>query len=69
MIIDVSKSITIKSPTITVIGDTLTETFKSITTSSTSINIKGSSGDCKIKNVSLLNHVHQETQSGDVVSP
>lgn len=69
MIIDVSKSITIKSPTITVIGDTLTETFKSITTSSTTINIKGSSGDCKIKNVSLLNHVHQETQSGDIVSP
>jgi hypothetical protein len=67
--IDATKSLTIKAPTVTVIGETKTEQFKSITTKASTINITGSSGDCKIKNVSLLNHVHQETQSGDIVSP
>ena len=67
--IDATKSLTIKAPTVTVIGETKTEQFKSITTTASTINITGSSGDCKIKNVSLLNHVHQETQAGDVVSP
>lgn len=35
----------------------------------TEMNISGESGDCKIANVSLLNHVHMETQEGDIVSP
>lgn len=69
MTIDASTSLTIKAPTVTVIGETMTETFKQITTSASTINITGSSGDCMIKNVSLLNHVHQETQAGDIVSP
>ena len=56
--IDATKSLTIKAPTVIVMGETKTEQFKSITTTASTINITGSSGDCKIKNVSLLNHVH-----------
>ena len=45
--INASTAINIAAPTITMKASTL--------------NITGGSGDCKIKNVSLLNHVHQET--------
>lgn len=45
--INASTAINIAAPTIAVKASTL--------------NIAGGSGDCKIKNVSLLNHVHQET--------
>ena len=45
--INASTTINIAAPTIAVKASTL--------------NITGGSGDCKIKNVSLLNHVHQET--------
>jgi len=34
----------------------------------TTTKINGSDGDCKIKNVSLLNHKHYEEQSGDIVT-
>lgn len=72
-----SKSLEINAPSITIKGNELTEIFKTISTSgsnitqsaSGSMSILGSSGDCKIKNVSLLSHVHIETQAGDVVSP
>lgn len=33
------------------------------------INIAATAGDCKIGNVSLLEHAHVEMQSGDVVTP
>jgi len=32
------------------------------------LNAKGNSGDCKINNVSLLQHKHIEMQSGDIVT-
>lgn len=62
-------SIKITAPTVDIVGQTMTQTFKTYTADAQSLVIKGKNGDCKIKNVSLLNHKHQETQSGDVVHP
>ena len=64
-----STSIKITAPTVDIFGQTMTQSFKTYSTSAQSLMMTGKSGDCKIKNVSLLNHKHQETQSGDVVHP
>ena len=77
MSLTASKALEINAPSVTIKGTSLTQKFKTITTTATNITqsasgsllLIGSSGDCKIKNVSLLNHVHRETQAGDVVSP
>lgn len=69
MKIKASKQIDIDAPAINITGQTMVEKFKTFTQTAQTMNITGSNGDCKIKNVSLLNHKHQETQSGDVVSP
>lgn len=55
-----SSAISMTAPTIDIGG-------KIINISSDTLNIMGANGDCKIKTVSLLNHVHTEMQSGDVV--
>lgn len=74
--IKASKSLEIEAPTISIFGASvsvnasdLTCDAKNTTYTASTMNITGGSGDCKIKNVSLLNHVHQETQAGDVVAP
>ena len=69
MKIDASKQIDITAPIVNIKGQTLTQTFATMTQTAQTINIVGSQGDCKIKNVSLLNHKHYETQAGDVVRP
>ena len=41
MTIDATASLTIKAPVVNVIGETMTETFKQITTTASTVNIKG----------------------------
>lgn len=81
--IKATKSLTIEAPTIIVKCDSISTTAKDMICSSTNethsattmslnastMNISGGGGDCKINNVSLLNHIHMETQAGDVVAP
>lgn len=67
--VQASSSINFNAPTVTFNGNTYTSNFISITEAGSTVNITGDSGDCKISNVSLLNHVHTEMQSGDVVQP
>lgn len=55
-----SSKISMTAPTINIDGTT-------VNINGDILNIMGSAGDCKIKSVSLLNHVHTEMQSGDVV--
>lgn len=62
MTLDSSTSINITSPTIKITG-------KDISITGTTTNILGSAGDCVIRSVSLLNHVHTEMQGGDIVYP
>lgn len=69
MKISATKSISIDAPVVNLTGTTMTQQFKNLTQTASTIMISGARGDCKIKNVSLLNHKHQETQSGDVVAP
>jgi len=69
MTIESSTSISMKSPTININGTNVTVDGSTVTMNGSTTNITGGSGDCKIANVSLLNHVHIEQQAGDVVSP
>lgn len=83
IVVKATKTLTIDAPTIIVKCDSMTTTAKDIACSSTTesrsattmninastLNISGAGGDCKIGSVSLLNHVHMETQAGDVVAP
>ena len=59
--IDGTTAVNIAAPTININGTT-TNINSSI------LNIMGATGDCTINDVSLLNHVHTEMQSGDVVA-
>lgn len=52
--INADSTITMEAPTITITGGT--------------VNITGGSGDAVIDSISLVNHVHKENQSGDVVA-
>ena len=67
--ITASQEIAIEAPIVNIKGQSMTQTFKTMTLKAQTMNITGASGDCKIKNVSLLNHKHVETQSGDIVKP
>ena len=64
-----STMLTIDAPTVMMKGQMMTQTFTSYATTAQTLMLTGIQGDCKIKNVSLLNHKHQETQAGDVVRP
>lgn len=61
MTIESSTSISMKSPTIKINGTDITVDGSNVTMNGSTTNITGGSGDCKIANVSLLNHVHVET--------
>ena len=67
--INATKTLMIDAPDITFKGVSFKQTFTTLSQIAQTMLIKGSNGDCKIKNVSLLNHKHMETQAGDVVSP
>lgn len=67
--ISATTSISIDAPTVNITGQTMTQTFMSYVATAQTLMLTGINGDCKVKNVSLLNHKHQETQAGDVVSP
>lgn len=69
MKINATDSISIEAPIVTIKGTSMTQQFATLIQTASTMVIKGAQGDCKIKNVSLLNHKHIETQSGDVVSP
>lgn len=69
MQLSATTQITINAPAVKMTGQSLSQEFKTSVSKANTMNITAASGDCKIKNVSLLNHKHQETQSGDVVSP
>lgn len=67
--ISATTSISIDAPTVNITGQSMTQTFSNFTQNAQMMMINGLNGDCRIKNVSLLNHKHQETQSGDIVHP
>lgn len=67
--IESTTSIDISAPIVNIKGQTMTQQFKSITSTASTMNITAAAGDCRIANVSLLNHKHTETQAGDIVSP
>ena len=69
MKISATTSIAVDAPSMTFTGTNMTQTFANETMTAQQMNIVGTNGDCKIKNVSLLNHKHMETQAGDVVAP
>lgn len=69
MQLSATTQITVNAPVVKMTGQSLSQEFKTSVSKANSMNITAASGDCKIKNVSLLNHKHQETQAGDVVSP
>lgn len=64
-----TKSLTLDVPDVVFRGTSFKAQFNDMTQIAQNMMIKGAKGDCKIKNVSLLNHRHTETQAGDVVGP
>lgn len=69
IVIKSSKSLLIDVPDVTCKGISMKQLYTTITELASMMTLTGSNGDCKIKNVSLLYHKHQETQAGDVVWP
>ena len=69
IVIKASHSLLVDVPDVTFKGISLKQLYTTITEIASMMTLTGANGDCKIKNVSLLHHKHQETQSGHIVSP